>query len=68
MMIAIEKKIGRPTSVAASQRNLSDLAAILAMFLEVLLRMPENIFCHHDPCIDEHADGDCDTSKGHDVG
>ena len=68
MMIAIEKKIGRPTSVAARSVISPICAAILAMLLEVLLGMPQHVFGHHDSRIDQHADGDGDASERHDVG
>ena len=68
MMITMAKKIGRPTSLAAFQRDLPDRSTILAVLLVVLFRLPNHVFGHHDPGIDQHADRDRDAAQRHDVG
>ena len=67
MMIAIEKKIGRPTSCAALKGDFADFRSIFSMFLRIVLRVADHVLRHDDSRIDQHTDGDGDPAKRHDV-
>jgi hypothetical protein len=49
------------------ERDLPDVFAIVAVLLFVLLRLANHVFGHHNARVDEHADGDGDSSQRHDV-
>src|SRR5213593_2223788 len=65
MMIAIEKKIGRPTSRVAS--STVSVTRLRSRGSTPLLHEPEGVLGHDDRCVDEHADGDGDPGERHDV-
>ena len=49
------------------ESDLTDVRAIVAVLRFVLLRLANDVLCHHDACVYQHADGDCDSSERHDV-
>ena len=49
------------------QRDFPDVLAIVAVFLLVLLGLADDVFCHHNARVDQHADGNGDAAQRHDV-
>ena len=64
MIMAIEKKIGRPTKRVAS-RTVAATSRRLRGSTTADLDEAEGILGHHDGRIHQHANGDGDPSQGH---
>ena len=50
------------------QSDLANRRLVLAMFFVVLLCVPQHVFGHHDPGIDQHPNRNRYSAQRHDVG
>src|SRR5437588_13093500 len=56
-----------PYHLGCIQGDLPDSRPVFSMRFVVLLGSPEDVLGHYDSRIHQHADSNCDPSKGHDV-